>query len=893
MKATKENTRSGVCRWQAVSARALLLIASMFQFFCISERAGAGVWYEPFASPPYSNNKQLGTGAGIWGLGNSPGGGSPTVSNVANLTYSGLVTTPNTAGLVCVTNISSSNRQAHTNFTASVTGSALVPGPGTNIYLSLLLRVEATPSANRQVCGLSTATSSTPGSSMVLGLDGGGRLLIGKNISPGAFPGAGTDPLNVGETYLVVMRYTWASGSANDSVDLWLNPTPGSGESSPQISTTANSDITAGFQTFAAYSAGNSSGGLLYGSGSGLIWLDEIRVGTNWSDVTPSGGCNPATVTAPGDKTGFVGETVQFSVSAGDSSGPAFQWQESTDGNNWFDAIGAVNSASYTTPALNNGDNLKQYRCIVTVACDGTSATSSPPAVLTVIDGSVISYRSVNSGDWNNPGTWEQSNDGNNWSPATTTPSFISSNITVRSGNTVFVTAPVTADDLTIESGGQVSANGATFTINDGAATLDCDVSGTLQADDVAGSSIDIVGAPGIQFENGGRYVWAASGVTAVIPVANWGNGSTCEIQNCGNATPIGLNQTFYDFYWNRTSPGKADLGGQLTYVLHDLKINASGDPANSVRFLMVSGTCNLIIGNDLVLEGGYTTLSGGSTPNTVVNIYIGHDMTINGGATLDSRNSGGETSSANFWFTSTDSPHVLTKAGGINHTGDAGGTPINWHVGHGTTLTLSSGNLDLYPASTNLLGDSVVVDGTFNCNGNQIAGLGDTGTLTVNAGGELTGSGTSQIASGLRTLNFDGTLNLPGLPSFSGGEGLTLFGATTYNITSVSIVPSTPPGGAFTWDTTQLGTTGTLYVSGGGGGSNLKITKATPSGTDLTLTGSGGTANAGFTVLTSSSLTTPRGSWNFVTFGNFDNNGDFSITFTVPVSPAFFIIQQ
>jgi autotransporter-associated beta strand protein len=56
-------------------------------------------------------------------------------------------------------------------------------------------------------------------------------------------------------------------------------------------------------------------------------------------------------------------------------------------------------------------------------------------------------------------------------------------------------------------------------------------------------------------------------------------------------------------------------------------------------------------------------------------------------------------------------------------------------------------------------------------------------------------------------------------------------------------------------------------------------------SGGNLILTGSGGTANAGYTWLTSTNVAAPIASWTTNTTGNFDGSGDFSNA--IPVSPS------
>jgi hypothetical protein len=89
-------------------------------------------------------------------------------------------------------------------------------------------------------------------------------------------------------------------------------------------------------------------------------------------------------------------------------------------------------------------------------------------------------YRTIASGDWGNPAIWESSPDNSNWSAANMAPDELSMSILILEGHTVTVTADVTADQLTVNSGGELIINeGITFEVNDGTGT-DVTVDGTL-----------------------------------------------------------------------------------------------------------------------------------------------------------------------------------------------------------------------------------------------------------------------------------------------------------------------------------------------------------------------------------------------------------------------------
>jgi len=508
----------------------------------------------------------------------------------------------------------------------------------------------------------------------------------------------------------------------------------------------------------------------------------------------------------PADKTVSVGSIVTLSVSA---TGPAlaYQWQVSIDGgvtyNNVSTGTGGT-SASYTTAPLALTDSGNKYQCIVSAAC-GLPATAGP-ATVTV---NAAIYRTAASGAWHAVDTWEQSyNGGGSWVPGTTSPTADNTtNITVLAGHTISVTNALLVDDLVIQAGGELDASGATITINDNpSAAVDCDVFGTLTVANVANSSVAVSAGAGVVFENGGHYIWNGPSTT-IFPVATWADGSICENQGGTTSTPIGLGQSFYNFYWNRTASGAVSLSNLLTTVRHELRMHGSSSASASVRFLSTTAVNDLHVGGDVVIEGGFVTSSGNSTPNTTLNLTMGGNLVINPGANLDSRNSGAG-SANNFIFTNTSNLQFITNSGVLGHSGDGGGTPNNWIVSNGVAVVLASGNLTLGTAN-NLTRDSISVDGALNLGLNQITGPGD---LRIGAGGILAGNGTNQITAGLATTSYGGTLNLGTLPPLNSGDSFKIFDATSYSGAFTSILPS--PGGGLVWDTTQLAINGTLAVT-------------------------------------------------------------------------------
>jgi len=77
-------------------------------------------------------------------------------------------------------------------------------------------------------------------------------------------------------------------------------------------------------------------------------------------------------------------------------------------------------------------------------------------------------FRSVATGNWNATGTWESSADNSTWVPATLVPNQNANTITIQNGHTITVSTNVTADQVVIENGGELTNTGAVLTVNNG-----------------------------------------------------------------------------------------------------------------------------------------------------------------------------------------------------------------------------------------------------------------------------------------------------------------------------------------------------------------------------------------------------------------------------------------
>ena len=160
-------------------------------------------------------------------------------------------------------------------------------GSNTNgaIYASFAFRLDnpSTSTGNETFAGFSSGTASTfPLKFNVVG-DGAGNYQIGIYKSGGTTAGAlATNVFTSASTVFVVGRYTFNSGTADDTCDLWINPDPATfGAASPPAASVGG------------IGNGATDGAVLdyffwrWSSGYPKRTSDELRVGYSWADVTP------------------------------------------------------------------------------------------------------------------------------------------------------------------------------------------------------------------------------------------------------------------------------------------------------------------------------------------------------------------------------------------------------------------------------------------------------------------------------------------------------------------------------------------------------------------------------------------------------------------------------
>jgi fibronectin-binding autotransporter adhesin len=305
----------------------------------------------------------------------------------------------------------------------------------------------------------------------------------------------------------------------------------------------------------------------------------------------------------------------------------------------------------------------------------------------------------------------------------------------------------------------------------------------------------------------------------------------------------------------------------------------------NGVAHILV-GESNLFFTNVISGTGGFVfdaynheILLGAS------NTYTGPTV-IGGALTLGLTNNGSISHSSLIWLGGAtidvsgrnDNTLALTSGQTLGGIGIISGTLV---VPAGATIS---------PAGTNItLGLTEGSSRTGIINANNNVTLNGTTILKLN------GSGTNdEVQAGLG-ITYGGTLhlvNISGSP-YAAGNSFLIFSAATYAGSFGNNFNPTTPGAGLVWDTSQLYSSGILGVKAAPSQPTITSTKA--SGGNLIFSGTGGTTNGTYYVLTSTNLATPLTNWTTNSTSTFDGAGAFSVTNAIsPTVPKqFYIIQQ
>lgn len=345
----------------------------------------------------------------------------------------------------------------------------------------------------------------------------------------------------------------------------------------------------------------------------------------------------------------------------------------------------------------------------------------------------------------------------------------------------------------------------------------------------------------------------------------NTGSDATATFQLDGSTGGITVTQNFSTSYRNNnTTPTFENLAGTNTL--------------SGTNFVQAGGI-NVIYQSDagLLLVTAPMQFVGTTTPARIFT------FTGNGNATVSGPILAASNGITPIGLLKTGNG-TLTLAGANTY---ANGTTVN----DGTFQVNGSLAIGRVNVTAGTLGGTGTIAGpvTISSSGTLAPGNGAIGTLTIN--NALTNTGITMIElnktgssltndsiKGVSTFVFSGTLSVTNIGSgvLTVGDSFKMFSATSYKGVFTAITPSTP-GVGLVWNTNNLSVNGTLAVALGT--VHPQVNQVSSSGASLVLSGSGGAAGYGYSVLSSTNLVTALTNWDLVGTGFFDGFGGFTFT--------------
>ncbi len=259
----------------------------------------------------------------------------------------------------------------------------------------------------------------------------------------------------------------------------------------------------------------------------------------------------------------------------------------------------------------------------------------------------VSSFRSCQSGNWDQISSWEAFN-GTIWTPATATPSSTAGYITIRSPHIITNTSAVTADQVIIDPGGRLNINSGMI-INDGPA-IDFSVNGTLDC-----SSGNLSGTGSFFLNNfadliirspDGISISGASGniqtsTRTFNPWSNYGYGGSVS-QVTGNGLPQAVNNLCIDNPETIALTNPVIVNGVLTLMNGEFSLgtNILTLQTSDIPISRTAGTITAGPGSGLSFGSASDTLGAAFTipPGTftfppelnTLSVYRTNGMTLN-----------------------------------------------------------------------------------------------------------------------------------------------------------------------------------------------------------------------------------------------------------------------
>lgn len=236
--------------------------------------------HEPFNYTPSATNGISLQSASVWFRINT---GDSMLVAAGNLSYPGLPAS--TGNKVTFDGTGSDNYR--------VIGAAVTTG---SVYYSFILNVSAlgglTTTGGYFTTLVQTGSTSAFGGAIWTRLSTtAGKYNVGVSTrSNSAVSWLATD-LDPGTSYFIVGAYDIITGTANDVARIWLNPAVGGAEPAADATAVVGTDLGAAGVERVLLRQDNATN-------TPFVEVDEMRAGTTWADVTPSGAVPTITTTA-------------------------------------------------------------------------------------------------------------------------------------------------------------------------------------------------------------------------------------------------------------------------------------------------------------------------------------------------------------------------------------------------------------------------------------------------------------------------------------------------------------------------------------------------------------------------------------------------------------------
>ncbi|MBK7571404.1 MAG: hypothetical protein IPI10_07200 [Bacteroidetes bacterium] len=285
----------------------------------------------------------------------------------------------------------------------------------------------------------------------------------------------------------------------------------------------------------------------------------------------------------------------------------------------------------------------------------------------TAIAASTGDFRTVSSGNWHTPRTWETFN-GSEWVSTNTPPNASSNTIFISSGHTVIINTKVSADQVVVSKDGKLVTENGTLKITNGEGTDllvkgEMEIKGSLEISKDAivetenttlfqDAKIDLQGQliiNGKFVNNGGKMQIEKDHITVKdqgtyehafdggsLPIAKWEKNSFCEITGVFMTIPQNFDQAFGNFKWNSSTQAiPVDFADVLCQVQNDVYITSTG--TRDVFFDKTGKLKDILINGNLYIQGGSVCVNPYSENQIAVK---GNVIVSNGNLSFNSKNS-------------------------------------------------------------------------------------------------------------------------------------------------------------------------------------------------------------------------------------------------------------